>query len=350
MAVNSSTFNFKRLPWACISAMLVLFVVQATFAFQSGLQNALFVFSEASLSDPLRIHYFLDQAKKDEGKKVLLVGTSQSREGFDVRILNERFKNNDITFYNLGAAAYSGADLYMEIDRILDAEPDLIVYMPYVGNFYLDYDFKRLKYYYHPKIISFFLEKVGHKPLLENKWFFCDAYLSYISYFYKYREELKPILYNVLDYFAFRRGKKVEPKYFRYDENFELEYFEKQVKRFKGKRFYFSDYTEAEQYAFHKTIQAIKKSETPFFVIDAPGNPRIKSVYVPEVGIAYEAFLTKILRDEGISFLSRRELPDFAMDEFIDFTHLNAVGRAKLTNFFAEYLEKNYTTLIQRQS
>jgi len=38
------------------------------------------------------------------------------------------------------------------------------------------------------------------------------------------------------------------------------------------------------------------------------------------------------------------------MDDFIDFTHLNAAGRAKLTNFFAEYFEKNYTILIQRQS
>ena len=163
--MSSSTFNFKRLPWACISAILVVFVVQFTFASCSVLQNALFLFSEAGLSDPLRIHYFLDQAKTDDGKKVFFVGTSQSREGFDVRILNERFKDNDITFYNMGSAAYSAADLYMEIDRILDAKPDLIVYMPYIGNFYLDYDFKRLKYYYHPKVISLFLENMICGPI-----------------------------------------------------------------------------------------------------------------------------------------------------------------------------------------
>lgn len=340
MAMSSSTSNFKCLPWACISAILVVFVVQIIFASHSGLQNALFVFSEASLSDPLRIHYFLDQAKKQDGKKVLFVGTSQSREGFDVRILNERFKDNAMTFYNMGSAAYSAADLYMEIDRILDAKPDLIVYMPYIGNFYLDYDFKRLKYYYHPKIISLFLENVGHEPLIENRWFFFDAYLSYISYFYKYREELKPILYNVLNYLVFRIGEKAEPKFFRYKENFPPEYFEQQIERFKGKKFYFSDYTEAEKLAFQKTIQTIKESEIPFLVIDAPVNPRIKNVYAQELEIAYEAFLTKTLRDEGILFLSNGDLPEFAMNEFIDFTHLNAVGRTKLTKFCADYLEK----------
>lgn len=340
--MNSSTFNFKRLPWAFISAILVVFVVQYAFASYSVLQNALFVFSEASLSDPLRIRYLLNQAKKDEGKKVLLVGTSQSREGFDVRVLNERFKDANITFYNLGSAAYSGVDLYMETDRILDAESDLIVYMPYVGNFFFDYDFKRLKYYYHPKIISLFLRNVGHKPLIENKWFFLDAYVSNISYFYKYREELKPILYNVLNYLIFQIGEKPDLKYFRYDKNFEAKYFEDQIKLFKGKKFYFSDYTETELDAFHKTIQLIKKSNTPFHVIDAPVNPRIKSVYAPGVEIAYKEFLEGVLSDEGIPFLSSEELPDFDTDYFIDFTHLNTVGRAKLTSFFAAYFEKNY--------
>lgn len=340
--MNSSTFNFKRLPWACISAILVVIILQYTFASYSGLQNALFVFSQPSKSDSFRIRYLLNQAKKDEGKKVLFVGTSQSREGFDVRVLNERFKDANITFYNLGSAAYSGVDLYMEIERILDAESDLIVYMPYVGNFYLDYDFKRLKYYYHPKIISFFLEKIGYKPLLENRWFFFDAYMSNVFYFYKYRAEIKAILFNCLDYLIFRIGEKPEMKYFHYDKNLELEYFENQIKHFKGKMFYFSDYTEAEQNAFHKTIQVINKSRTPFLVIDAPGNPRIKSVYAPEVEIAYEAFLEGVLRDESIPFVSSAELPDFDTDSFIDFTHLNSVGRAKLTSFFAYYFETNY--------
>jgi hypothetical protein len=349
MAMHSFTFNFKRFPWACINAIVVVFAVQFTVASHPWLQNALFVFSEASLSDPMRVRYFLEQAKQDTGKKALIVGTSQSREGFDVRILNGHFKDDNITFYNMGSAAYSAADLYMEIDRILNVAPDLIIYMPYIGNFYLDYDFKRLKYYYHPKIISVFLEKVGNKPLVENGWFFFDAYLSYISYFYKYREELKPVLYNVLNYLAFRIGEKVEPKYFRYDENFPPEYFARQVEQFKGKKFYISEYTEVEQHAFKETIRAIKESETPFLVIDAPVNPLIKNVYKPEVEIAYEDFLTKILRDAGIPFLSRNDLPDFGMDKFIDFTHLNAVGRAQLTEFLSDYLQKNYTAIVRRQ-
>jgi hypothetical protein len=340
--MNSSTFNFKRLPWACISAILVVIILQYAFASYPGLQNALFVFSQPSRSDPFRIRYLLNQAKKDEGKKVMLVGTSQSREGFDVSVLNERFKDDNITFYNLGSAAYSGVDLYMEIDRILDAKSDLIVYMPYVGNFYLDYDFKRLKYYYHPKIIPFFLDKIGHKPFLENRWFFFDAYMSNVFYFYKYRKEIKASLFNCLDYLIFHIGKKPEAKYFSYDENFPLEYFEDQVKEYKGKKFYFSNYTEAEQDAFHKTIQAIKKSRTSFLVIDAPVNPRITSVYAPGVGISYETFLMQMLHNEGIPFVGRKELPDFGADNFIDFTHLNSVGRAKLTSFFADYFKTKY--------
>ena len=65
--------------------------------------------------------------------------------------------------------------------------------------------------------------------------------------------------------------------------------------------------------------------------------------------IAYEDFLTRILRDEGIPFLSRNDLPDFGMDKFIDFTHLNAVGRAQLTEFLSDYLQKNYSAIVRRQ-
>lgn len=348
MGMNSYTFNFKRLPWSCIGAILIIILIQFALASNAVLQNTLFLFTSPSKSDPLRIHYFLNQAKKDKGKKVFLLGTSQSREGFDVHVLNDHFKKNNITFYNMGAAAYSGIDLYMEIDRILDAKPDLIAYMPYVGNFYLDYDFKRLKYYYHPKIIPFLLKRIEHKPLFENRWFLFDAYLSKISYFFKYREEFKPIFYKILDYLVFRRCKTIEAEYFHYSKNVEPKYFEEQRDRFKGKKFYFSQYTEAEQEAFHKTVRIIKKNNSQFIVIDAPNNPRIRSVCPPKIENAYEAFLTKLLSNEGILFVRKKDLPDFTMDQFIDFTHLNATGRAILTNHFIKYFETHYRTLIKR--
>lgn len=348
MAVNLSTFNFKKLPWVCINALIVVVAVQFLFAFNPLLQDVLFTFSEPGLSDPLRLDIFYKRAENDPIKKVFLVGTSQGREAFDVPVLTERF-DREIGFYNFGSAAYSAVDLYMEIDRIIDAEPDLLVYMPYVGNFYLDYDFKRLKYYYSAKVLPFIARDVGSHVFFEKKWFIFDAYLSEVLYFYKYREEFKPVLFNFLDYTLFRLGEKVEPKYFRYDKSLGPEYFEDQVKSFKGKKFYFSKYTETEKKALQNVIDSIQKSKIPFLMIDGPVNPQIARAYEPEVGTAYDEFIAEIVDVNHVTFLSKADVPQFSSDHFIDFTHLNSVGRAKFTDFFAEYLQANYTQLVQER-
>jgi len=346
MAVNLSTFNFKKLPWVCISALIVVVAVQFLFAFNPLLQDALFTFSEPSLSDPLRLDIFYKKAESSPQKKVFLIGTSQGREAFNASVLTERF-DRKIGFYNMGSAAYSAIDFYMEIDRIIDAKPDLLVYMPYIGNFYLDYDFKRLKYYYNPKVLPFISKDIGTHVFLEKKWFIFDAYLSDALYFYKYREGLKPILFNVLDYMIFRLGKTVEPKYFRYDTSRGSEYFENQVRAFKGSKFYFSQYTDIEKQALQKVIDSIQKSKIPFIIIDGPVNPKIAGAYEFEVGTAYDEFLAEIADVNHVTFLSKADMPQFPSDQFIDFTHLNSAGRAKFTDFFAEYLQANYTQLLQ---
>ncbi len=347
MATSSSTFSFKRLPWACITSILVIMLISAAFANSLAFQRFFFLFSEPSKSDPYRLHYLLNEAKNHNGKKIFLVGTSQSREGIDVRRLNQEFRNFGVTVYNFGVAAYSAIDFYMHVDHLIEANPTLIVYMPYAGNFYLDYDFKRLKYNYNPRVIPLLQEKLGKEILFQKIRYFFDAYLSDYFSLYKFRVELRPVLPNFAKYLTANLGKKPQVKYFHYSEPFAASYFQNQIKKYRGRKFYFSEFTPVEKRAFEKSVERIQKAGKELLIIDGPVNPKIEAVYENGVEHSYTHFIQNFSSRHSIPLIERRNQPDFDENDFIDFTHLNAEGRLRLTQFLGDYLKSNYHALFQ---
>lgn len=345
MVASSYTSN-SRLPWACIISVCLVMLVQISFATIPALQKFLYTFGEPFHSDPIRISYLRDQAKKqkeqDDNFHIHLVGASQTREGFDIRIMNEALEAEGITFHNLGAAAYSAMDFYMELDEIIASDPDLIVYMPYVGTFYLDYQFSRLRFYFNPNVLSLLKDEMGYNVLRKNKHAIIDGYVSYLLYFYKHREGIKAIFFNVINYLLFHLGEEPKVKLFNYTENFPDEYFEKQFAKYKGNKFYISQFTPVEKEAFRRTMVALKANNIPVLVMDAPGNPLIVNTYQPEVRIDYDAFLQKEVVDADIPFLSLSDIPQFDKNDFIDFTHLDSDGRVRLSYFLVDYIKRNH--------
>lgn len=345
MVVNSYTFSSRNLPWACIASAILVMAIQISFAVSPALQHFLYTFSEPFHSDPLRISYLREQAKiqneQDNNYHVHLVGTSQTREGFDTDRMNKLSAVDGVTFHNLGAAAYSAMDFYMDVDDIIASNPDLIVYMPYVGTFYLDYNFSRLRFFFNPDSIPLLKNELGYEVLVKNKHAIFDSYISYLLYFFKHREGIKAIFFNFVNYLAFNFGEAPEVKIFNYTENFPPEYFERQYARYKGNRFYLSQFTPVEKDAFRLTMAKLNESNIPVLVIDAPGNPLIKKTYKPEVRIDYDNFLHQEVVERGIPFLPLSDIPQFDKDDYIDFTHLNSGGRARLSDYLAGYLKKN---------
>ena len=344
MAANSSISSFK-LPWACLISICLVLLVQVGFATVPALKKVLYTFGEPFHSDPVRISYLRDQAKiqseQDSYMHIHLVGASQTREGLDVLLMNNRSKEDGLVFHNLGAAAYSAMDFYMEVDDIIASNPDLIVYMPYVGSFYLDYQFSRLRFYFNPNALPLLKEELGFEVLRENKYAIFDSYVSYLSYFYKHREGVKAIFFNAVNHLIFHFGEAPKVKIFNYTENFPDEYFEKQYEKYEGNKFYISKFTPVEKEAFRLTMAKLKANNIPVLVMDAPGNPLIEKTYQPEVRIDYDDFLQREVVQSGIPFMPLSEIPQFDKDDFIDFTHLNAGGRVRLSDFLVDYIKEN---------
>lgn len=345
MVANSFTSSSRQLPWACIASVFLVMAIQISFQITPALQRFLYTYSEPFHSDPLRISYLREQAKiqneQDDNTHIHLVGTSQTREGFDTDIMNERFTGEGVTIHNLGAAAYSAMDFYMDVDSIIASNPDLIVYTPYVGTFYLDYDFSRLRFYFNINSITLLNDMLGYEVLIKNKRAILDSYLSYLLYFYKHREGVKAVFFNAVKHLVFNLGETHEVKLFNYTDNFPPEYFEQQYAKHEGNKFYLSRFTPVEKEAFRRAMAKLKAHNIPVLVMDAPGNPLIANTYQPEVRIDYDNFLQQEVVERGIPFLPLSDIPQFDKDDFIDFTHLNSRGRARLSEFLAGYLKEN---------
>ena len=82
------------------------------------------------------------------------------------------------------------------MDKLLKKKPDIIVYIPFVGSFYSDYNYEKLKYFFDFKIIPEVYNSLGMDEFRREKIFFKDAIVSSASYFYKYRVSLKNITIN----------------------------------------------------------------------------------------------------------------------------------------------------------
>ena len=76
-------------------------------------------------------------------------------------------------------------------------------------------------------------------------------------------------------------------------------------------------------------------------VISGPTHPLLAETYDEELDYAFNNFLYNQSESIGFTYLSKDELPSFNEEDFIDFTHLNAEGRAKMSEFIEDYLEEN---------
>jgi hypothetical protein len=275
-------------------------------------------YSEPLGDDGIRYESEIWRAKRLDGKrKVLLTGSSQTREDFDMEYLNEAFEENGVAFYNLGLnGGAPPMDVMMTLDRIVTVNPDVVIYVPYVGSFYADYNYERLPYLSSIKIVPHVLRYLGVKEMYEQRQYFIESFLGDVLFFYRHRVSLLRILKNGIKNFL-GTDTRVRPVRYAYRVNKPESFFVEKIEESQGNRFFVSRFTELNKALFILFAGRMKSEGIRLIVIDGPTHPLIKQTYKREFDIAYKK------------------------REFIDFTHLNELGRAKLSVFLKEYLEKN---------
>lgn len=113
MVKNSSIFNFKKIPAALIFGLLLLLAVQILCIKSETFWRTCYLYGDPIKDDALRLRARLTTMPENNGlKNVFLIGSSQVREDFDTKYLNDVFEDSGWRFYNLGL---SGGGHPMEI-------------------------------------------------------------------------------------------------------------------------------------------------------------------------------------------------------------------------------------------
>ena len=92
-------------------------------------------------------------------------------------------------------------------------------------------------------------------------------------------------------------------------------------------------------------VQSLAEKNIRLLVIDGPTHPLIRHFYDPALDSEYDAFMNTMSTRYEFKRLQKRDLPKFGDEDFNDFTHLNASGRARVNAFIGDYLEANGSRL-----
>jgi len=336
-----SSFKFlSRLPLGAIGGILLFLVAQVVLTNLTCVWECLYYHSRPRADDFIRMEAQLHMASNESSEKykVLLTGSSQTREDFDIEHLNTMFSENGTRFFNLGVSGNgSPIWMYMITNRLAATDPDLIVYMPMVGSFYGDYDFAQMLYDFDMRITPFFVQELDLNEIIDNREYFIRSFVNQYMPVLKYKSSIKYILSSSLSD-ALQQKDIIKPSYYAYVKNKESSYFKAEIKKAGGKRYSQSRHIELNKTLFTVFTQEITRKGICLVVISAPMHPLSHELYKNKLDSEFNGFIEQTAREQGFIYIASDQLPHFSEDDFIDFTHLNSAGRNKLTNYLSNYL------------
>ncbi len=337
-------FNFKRIPWAFLSSVFLFSIIQAALVHTNTFWRFCYFYSTPSGCDSIRLEAQLRTIPPyDPHIKIFLIGSSQTREDFNVEFLNEYFKEMNMVFYNLGISGYgSPMEMFALKDKFLSKSPDVMIYVTFVGSFYPDDQISlsnTLKYYFTPEVVPYVVKHIGIASLMTKdvRAIMIDYFLGEISVLFKYRDQLRQIFFTpVISYLGTEKWTK--PMKYAYSKNQHPTYFAAEIIRNKGDRYKISPYTALNEELFSLFTRDVVTKKVKLIVISGPTHPLIKETYKAEMDGLFNHFLLQQASETGFLYLAQKQLPSFDQREFIDFTHLNALGRGKFSLFIRNFL------------
>ena len=305
-----------------------------------GLWNLLYLYSTTPADDGLRFDANLRFAEKEKTKrKVLFIGASVTREDFATAVLNEGYANKGLRFFNLGISG-NGNPLLMSMlaGRIIESDPSLIVYTPFIGSIYREFAYRGFQLYFQPEVIFKLYDAFGFKELWQQRSLLSEGAIGYFSAFYRHRHSFHRIIPNIIT--SSMSGKVPKrPQQYAYHRPKSAGYFGQLIKQHKDNpRFIEHRFVSTYRQEFLDMCQKIEHSHVPFIVMQAPTHPKIHQVYNPELDDKVAEFFREINKECKFDYVETSSLPEFFAEDFIDFTHLNEQGRVKFTKEFIKIL------------
>lgn len=338
--MSSSTFNSKSVLKAYGLAALLVAAVHVWITYSDSVWSELYRYSLPVRDDALRVEARLRLASNgDERSNIVLMGSSQAREDFDVEYLNQRFQSRN-QFINLGVSGQgSPIEMYMLTPRVIDAKPGLVIYMPFIGSLYYPYAFGNFAVYFDPNILPLMNTIYGWPELLDHSKAIAWGYLGRASILIRYRTSIQHMLSDAVVRWITDAPPKAA-RTFAYHKRKPESHFRKMIEKYRSRpRYHDHRYRALNEAAFHKMAMTLEEQGIPLLVVEGPVHPVIRRFYDPALDDQFREFMTSAADTHGFTYLPASELPRFGDDNFNDITHLNAGGRARLTDFLAGYLQ-----------
>lgn len=327
---------------AYILSVIVIAAVHLGASNSSVVWKELYRLSVPSRDDSLRFEATRKMERMENSKiRVVLIGSSQTREDFDVGFLNRHFRGQ-IEFINLGVSG-TGNPIYMYMltPRILELKPDMVIYMPFIGSLFRPYAYRTFEAYFDPNILPLIYTEYGWSELLEQSDRILIGYLGLSSDLFRYRSSIQHIADDIIMRWIQNSPPKTAQR-FQYKSRKSERHFRALIQRHKhNPRYREHRYLPLTELAFHSMLRAFNDKNLPVLVIDGPTNPRIGQTYDQSLDALYKDFMDTTAASYGFLHLGSEDLPDFRDEDFNDFTHLNASSRLRFSSFIANYIEKN---------
>lgn len=274
-------------------------------------------------------------------RRVFLVGSSMTREGFDVDYLNNEFQEGDTRFYSISSMAATPMDMFMTKDEMLARHPDVVVAEASVMALYY-YNWPKLKYYFDPAVLPYVSRHLGITALFAQREYVLDSFVGYLSIIHKYdiayldsvgkaaKERLSgqhrtaPDLLQTL-------GQEAQPE----------SYYEEAIRTSGGDLYRPSQYTALQKDLFSLFAEDVVSDGSRLIILGLPTHPLFKQLYKAEIDADFNTFFSDLASKIGCTYVSQEQLPSFTEADFLDFAHLNTFGRAKLSRFLEDYLLQN---------
>lgn len=321
-----------------------LLVVAAHLAFSNSdaVWSEIYRLSVPSRDDALRLGANLQLTPADDSQPtVVLMGSSQTREDFDIDLLTKRFRGR-VNFVNLGFSGNGNPiEMYMLTPSVIALEPDLVVYMPFIGSLFRPYQYSTFDMYFHPNILPLIHSNYGWRELAERSDAITVGLLRNASVLFRYRNSYQYLVDDVIRRWVTNAPRKLSQMH-AYSQRKPNSHFERMIAIHKNRpRYREHRYRALYESSFHRMMQSFNAEKIPVLVIDGPTHPLIRHFYDPTLDTVYDEFFSSTSEVYGFRYLRTEELPEFGDSDFNDFTHLNASGRNRFNAYFADYLEAN---------
>jgi hypothetical protein len=231
--------------------------------------------------------------------------------------------------------------MYMLTPRVTETKPDLIIYMPLIGSFFRPYSYQTFDLYFDPNILPLIRSTHGWSEFADRAEVVAMGFIGRASILFRHRNSFQSMTDDAVQRWVTGSPAKV-PQTYAYHKRKPVSHFKRLIEAHRKRpRYREHRYRELYQEAFRMMVQSLIDQDIVLLVVDGPTHPLIRHFYDPALDSEFEQFMNSMSATYGFTRLRKSDLPEFHDEDFNDFTHLNAPGRARFNAFIADYLEAN---------